>query len=247
MPGRFRRNLEKGYASYRPSAVAEAVVPMVVELLHPESVLDVGCSYGAWLKAFAANRTARIAGLDGDYIDRSRLVIAPECFHAADLSGGFTVPGERFDLALCLEVAEHLPARQSRHLVGQLCAAAPMVLFSAAPPGQGGGHHVNCQPLSYWRALFAEHDYWLLDPFRPRIRDDRRIDWWYRQNMVLFATPAAIAANPKLANLKELPAGKELEWVYMHVAESLSGQLNLIQSLRRALRRLVRKRPGTAP
>ena len=60
----------------------------------------------------------------------------------------------------------------------------------------------------------------MLDPFRPKLRDDRRVAWWYRQNAVLFAKPEAIAANPALADYPEVEQGLESEWVYIWVADA---------------------------
>ena len=142
----------------------------------------------------------------------------PECFRPTDLSGKFEIPAGRYDLAICLEVAEHLPPANSRHLVRQLTSAAPQVLFSAAPPGQGGEGHINCQPLSYWRKIFEEFGFRMLDPFRPKLRDNRRVAWWYRQNMVLFASPEAIAAQSCFGGVSGGEPGLESEWVYMWVA-----------------------------
>ena len=198
---------------------ARVVVPMVVELMHPSSVLDVGCGRGNWLSTFIAQGVENVVGLDGDYIKPSKLLFPADRFRPTDLSGKFEIPAGRFDLAICLEVAEHLPARNSRHLVRQLTLAAPQVLFSAAPPGQWGGGHVNCQPLPYWRKIFEEFGLRMLDPFRPKLRDDRTVAWWYRQNMVLFASPAAIDANPALASCGEVQLGMESEWVYRWVAD----------------------------
>ncbi len=59
--------------------------------------------------------------------------------------------------------------------------------FSAALPGQGGTSHINEQWPEYWRRLFEARGYWMLDPIRPRIRDDKRVAWWYRQNILMFA------------------------------------------------------------
>jgi hypothetical protein len=47
----------------------------------------------------------------------------------------------RFDLAVCLEVAEHLPPERAESFIRELCDLAPVVLFSAAIPGQGGTGH----------------------------------------------------------------------------------------------------------
>jgi SAM-dependent methyltransferase len=210
------------YARNLAANSAEVVVPLIVELVKPTSVIDVGCGRGAWLKVFRANGVERIAGLDGDYIDPATLAIPAECFRAADLSGAFEIERGRFDLAVCLEVGEHLQPRFAANLVRQLVAAAPIVVFSAAPPGQPGGGHVNCQPLSYWRALFDGCGFKMLDPLRPQIRDDQRVAWWYRQNVVMFASPEAIAANPALAKYAEVPAGLESEWVHMWVAAAQS-------------------------
>jgi hypothetical protein len=243
----MRRRLARHYAHdlYARNLAANSavvVVPFIVELVKPTSVVDVGCGRGAWLKVFRDNGVNRIVGLDGDYIDPATLVIAADCFHSIDLSGAFEIGRGRFDLAVCLEVGEHLQPRFAANLVRQLVAAAPIVVFSAAPPGQPGGGHVNCQPLSYWRALFNDCGFKMLDPFRPRIRDDQRVSWWYRQNMVLFASPEAIAANPALANYAEVPPGFESEWVHMWVAAANSaGAATRVRRLTGRVLRRARK------
>jgi hypothetical protein len=61
------------------------------------------------------------------------------------------------------EVAEHIHPRYARHLVATL-TRAPLVIISAAQPGQGGEGHLNEQPLSYWRSLFEERGFMLDEP-----------------------------------------------------------------------------------
>ena len=60
----------------------------------------------------------------------------------------------KFDLAISLEVAEHLKSSSSEDFVQSLTTLAPMILFSAAIPHQGGLHHINEQWLEYWGDLF---------------------------------------------------------------------------------------------
>ncbi|MGC2445402.1 class I SAM-dependent methyltransferase [Candidatus Binatus sp.] len=229
---------EDMYERDRTGDSARILVPMVVALTHPSSVVDVGCGRGAWLGEFKTQGIDKIVGLDGDYLKASMLRFPPECFRPTDLSSKFEIPG-RYDLAICLEVAEHLPPANAVHLVRQLTSAAPQVMFSAAPPGQGGEGHINCQPLSYWRKMFEELGFRMLDPFRPKLRDDRRVAWWYRQNAVLFVSPEAISGNPALADYPAVEHGLESEWVHMFVADAQAAGPGT--RARRLTRRVLRR------
>jgi SAM-dependent methyltransferase len=176
---------------------ARRLAPLLLKLITPQSVIDVGCGRGAWLRAFQENGVPAIRGLDGPYQVRDKLLIDPAHFQVADLAQPFEVDA-RYDLAVCLEVAEHLPLRRARPLVDVLVKAAPLVLFSAAIPGQGGRGHVNEQWPAFWRELFDKHDYRRLDPLRRHVWQEAEIDWWYRQNLFLFASAEAVAASAVL-------------------------------------------------
>jgi hypothetical protein len=122
-------------------------------------------------------------------VDVSRLHVAPGEFRPVDVARPFEL-GRRFDLVQCLEVAEHLPEAASRVLVASLALHGDVVLFSAAPPGQGGAHHINEQPLEYWIERFAEHGLAAYDAVRPAVKDVAEIHPWYRYNTLLFAGEA---------------------------------------------------------
>src|SRR5215207_6600670 len=114
--------------SARALASARAIVPVILRYTTPRSVLDVGCARGEWLKAFQEQGVAHVQGLDGDYVDPAQLLIPHSCFRAADLNR-LTEIETGFDLAVCLEVAEHLSPSGGLPLVGNLVKAAPLVLF----------------------------------------------------------------------------------------------------------------------
>jgi hypothetical protein len=84
-----------------------------------------------------------------------------------------------------LEVAEHLPESRAASFVADLCRLAPVVLFSAAIPGQGGTGHVNEQWPGYWADLFGARGYSVSGALRWRIWNDCRVCNWYSQNMLV--------------------------------------------------------------
>ncbi len=161
-----------------------------------DSVLDVGCARGGWLAAWQQAGVATIQGVDGDYVDRSQLAIDQAAFRSADLATPLDL-GRRFDLVQSLEVAEHIDGRYSELFVDNLVRHSNgLVLFSAAPPGQGGEFHVNEQPYGYWRGLFASHGYVAFDPVRPFLAGDQQVSFWYRYNILLYVHRDRIAALP---------------------------------------------------
>ncbi len=164
---------------------ADVIAPLVAKLTQSKSVVDVGCGTGAWAAAFKRLGVAAVLGIDGDYCDRQSLEISPHEFFAADVSQPLALT-RIFDLAVCLEVGEHLDARFADQLVANLVSLAPIVLFSAAVPEQGGEHHVNEQWPAYWIDRFASHGYDMLDPFRAALWKNTNIAWWYAQNLLMF-------------------------------------------------------------
>ena len=168
-------------------ASARSIVPVILELLPVSSAVDFGCGRGSWLKACLENGVETVLGLDGDYVNRDKLLIDRGQFRAVDLHRPVQLE-RRFDLALCLEVGEHLPVRSAPFLVESLAAAAPVVLFSAAVPGQVGTSHVNEQWPLYWEKLFAKKGMQRHDIVRPLIWHNRSIELWYRQNIYIFAS-----------------------------------------------------------
>ena len=218
---------------------ARVIVPIVVKLLRPRSVIDIGCGRGAWLRAFEENGVEQVWGVDGHYVDRSKLLVHPTKFLQIDLRRPFRIE-ERYDLALCLEVAEHLTSKTGRNLVRTLTGLAPIILFSAAIPGQGGNCHINEQWPSYWMSLFAEHAFLRLDPIRQHIWNDPRVEWWYRQNIFLYASRQAISESPRLQ--AEERAAQALECIHPLVLDRWTTVRGLLGEIPRAVHRAIQLR-----
>jgi len=221
---------------------ARVVAPLVAELVQPRSVVDVGCGVGTWLRAFVDLGVTDYLGLDGDYVNRADLKISADRFRAADLTDPPPL-GRTFDLAVCLEVAEHLPGASADRFVGFLTAAAPVVLFSAALPGQGGTSHVNEQWPKYWCQRFEARGYVRLDPVRPRVWRDRRVEWWYQQNICLYATAAAVASSPRLGEEAALARDFPYELLHGNVFDPLvraTTARGMVTALPRAVLQAVR-------
>jgi SAM-dependent methyltransferase len=190
---------EKFYADLQNTALPSArrIVPMLMDWFAPRSVIDIGCGDGSWLSVFRENGLDDIFGVDGYWVDESQLRIPPTLFRRAKLDETVGVD-RQFDIAMTLEVAEHLPESRAANFVAELTRLAPVVLFSAAIPSQGGLNHVNERWPDYWAALFATHGYRAADVVRWRVWNDPQVTWWYKQNIVLFAREDVVAANAKL-------------------------------------------------
>ncbi len=214
---------------------AKTVVPLVLDITPVKSVCDVGCGVGTWLRAFSDYGVDVISGFDGAYVNTDQLQIPMKSFQAKDLNLPFSVDN-RFDLVISLEVAEHLARDRADSFIANLVALSDVVLFSAAVPGQGGTDHINEQWQSYWAALFLRHDYIPCDLIRPKIWNDPQVEWWYRQNILLY-----IKKNSVKSLLGEFPADCVLDLVHPEMWKTRAKELEelgLVNVLR-AMRKMV--------
>ena len=192
---------------------ARQILPLLLELIDIQSAVDVGCGVGPWLAVLESIGIDDYLGIDGDYVDRDKLRIAPFRFHGADLTHPLRL-GRKFDLVLCLEVAEHLPEAAAPTLVQSLCALGDVVLFSAAIPFQLGIHHINLRWPDYWAGLFAQQSYACVDCLRRRVWTNKNVSWWYAQNAILYVRQSAVPAYPKLAALGDVVGAAPLPLVH---------------------------------
>jgi SAM-dependent methyltransferase len=230
---------------------AREIAPLVTSLVAPASVVDVGCGRGVWLSEFQRQGITDVFGVDGAWVDPETLVVPRDRFLSADLEQPLYIP-RQFDLAISLEVAEHLVPECADAFVDSLVRLAPAVLFSAAVPFQGGVGHVNEQWPEYWAALFDARGYVPVDCIRPRISRNADVEWWYSQNVLLFVRADHLAKYPLLAQCPVAARGDQLTVIhphhYLHHATRPSndpatlGVMTLLSAFPKALTLAVRRR-----
>ncbi len=186
--------------SERTAPSARRILGIVRDHIPFRSVADFGCGTGTWLAVALRDYGAeRAIGFEGDWMQPEWLDDPLIQLHSHDLEQAAR-PGQ-VDLAVSLEVAEHLSPGRAESFVSDLCQAAPAVLFGAAIPGQGGVGHVNEQWQSYWAELFAVQGYKCSDAVRPLVWDEKELPYWYRQNILLYSKNALEAPSPAILNL----------------------------------------------
>src|SRR4051794_18692747 len=161
------------------------------------TVLDIGCGTGTWLRAAIDLGAEKVLGVDGVDIPQDAMHVSKQFIRTENLAAPLNLGVQRFELAICLEVAEHLSPDAAAPLIGTLCKHAPTILFSAAIPGQPGQHHINCQWPDYWQRLFNSHGFACSDDCRWLIWDIPEVEPWYRQN-IFIANEAPNMAGTEL-------------------------------------------------
>lgn len=181
-------SLENEGMRWEASAWSASVVVPVVHTLLPwvNSVVDVGCGTAAWLHEFQLCGVERVLGIDRQKLPPHILEINPADFRQANLAEPMKFDGQRFDLAVSLEVAGNLPQEMAEDFITSLCRLSDVVLFSSPIPGQTKDGYVYERWPSYWSALFGQRGYLCFDSLRDRFWYDQRVEWYYAQNMLIF-------------------------------------------------------------
>lgn len=226
----------------------------------PKTILEFGCGNGDLSKALA-NAGIAVTALDGystpDFAGLSNIE-----FHKADLNN----PGQinlllnklnkKFDVAICMEVAEHLNPDVSKELIDSLTRVSDIIIFSAAVPDQGGDGHINCRSRGYWHELFEHKGFVIMDTIRQQIRNNDSVGKWYQLNTIdyiRFNDQLNLPYNEIIKRLVEAEsessshyykAGRRLQLLQMIFDFSL---IKAAFRFRNALKKLVGKKPVVFP
>jgi len=167
---------------------AKAAASILIKYFHPQSVIDIGCGPGIYLKEFAV-RGVKVIGYDGSPTAKKESPMAAK-IKIHDLCRPLALK-KQFDLCLCFEVAEHLPAKCAPTLINTLTKASSLIIFTAATPGQGPRSigHINEQPKEYWIKKFRTKNFGLDQKLTAKIKKEmkeKNVVWWIVKNLMVF-------------------------------------------------------------
>jgi SAM-dependent methyltransferase len=169
----------------KTSSSAAIIVELLSRVFNIDSVLDIGCGDGRWLRSFQDRGASLVRGVDGPWTDQNRLLIEKGDFTQHNLEKPLEL-AQKFDLAMSMEVAEHVHREFADQFVANLTRHADLVFFGAAIPYQGGFRHVNEQWPSYWAEKFAAAGFRCFDLVRSPIWDRDDVFFWYKQNCLIY-------------------------------------------------------------
>lgn len=223
---------------------ADIILGLLFESYRPESMLDIGCGTGAWLKAAEKLGVRDLSGIDGVWAEKYLKPSESINFMAQDLETHVEI-GRKYDLCMSVEVAEHLSESRALNFIQALCGASDVVLFGAAIKFQGGKNHINEQWQSYWVKLFEENSFKCLDLIRPCIWNNDDVECWYKQNIFLFVKEPVVTAKFRLLENSCEPLYDIVHPTVLQVKterfRSFYDEPNL-RSILRSIRQYIRKR-----
>lgn len=229
---------------------AREIAPFMTSLVSCRSVIDVGCGLGTWVRAFKESGVQLAVGIDGEWVAASHFQGEYDHFYKRDLSRLDVEGLGRFDLVISMEVGEHLPHSSADHFVECLTRLAPLVLFSAAIPGQGGRNHINEQWPDYWENLFIARGYKRFDVIRGRFWGNSNVAYYYAQNAHLFVAESETDEDV-LARLRDAVVDFPVRAIHpakylKHVALDV-GPKTLVSALPRSLAKALHRKLGRRP
>lgn len=177
------------YASMdRETAIQDAnqLADTIIDIYSPDNVIEFGCGTGRLLYRYT-ERGITVYGIDASSSALEQSKLPDECLQQHDLTQPFSTE-EKYDIALAIEILEHLPQKAADTVVDSISNAAKTVLVSAATPGQGGTHHVNEQPHAYWIEKFETRGMTYQPSTTEKIRSQLKLDdlMWISDNLIVF-------------------------------------------------------------
>lgn len=202
----------------------EIIVPIIISLFNPTSVVDIGCGTGNFLAEFKKLGVNTVLGVDADTQSSNLRMknLSSEEYLLQDLNQYFLLQ-KNFDLALCLEVGEHLNEKSADALVNTLIRCSDVIIFSAAIPLQGGQYHINEQWQSYWKNKFEKYHFLAVDSIRPLIWNNSNLKYWYKQNLIVYISSTS--------SFKKVAESTSTNYIDIVHPENYNSQVRYLQNI----------------
>jgi GT2 family glycosyltransferase len=206
--------------------------------LQPRSVMDTGCGRGDLVKALRA-RGVDAWGLDGSLTSIQNVL--PESLPFCQVGSLLEpLPQPCYDLIICIDVIEHLPAEEAIRAVENLCQHGDDILFSSLPLDSNDPPHLTSQPPEYWAAIFNRfgfiHDLefdtsfiapWAMRFLKTKLQSEDQISM-YERKIWQLSQEAALRRELNVEYKNEL-ARKEMELQYWK-PKRLQAELDAIRN-----------------
>lgn len=157
--------------------------------LQPNTVVDVGCGTGALLQALR-EKDCQVFGLEYSEAALQYCRNRGVGVQKFDLEKDDFGDNRTFDVAVSLEVGEHLSEKSADRYVKILAQLSDVIVFTACPPGPGGHDHVNEQPPAYWISKFQASGFSCDEKLSSRWRESWQrggsVASWYHENLMVF-------------------------------------------------------------
>jgi SAM-dependent methyltransferase len=132
------------------------IAKRIADEIRPRSVLDAGCAMGFLVESL---RGLQIEAYGIDLSEYAIEQVHPS-IKACCWQGSIVEPLARdYDLIVCIEVLEHMQAREAEVAIANLCGHADNILFSSTPFDYKEATHFNVRPPEYWAERFALHGF----------------------------------------------------------------------------------------
>jgi cyclopropane fatty-acyl-phospholipid synthase-like methyltransferase len=169
---------------------AAQFVDVLLKFYLPNSIVDIGCGAGIYLNEFAKRGISDWLGIDGSPSAKENFLLNKNELIIFDLAQEYQFK-KKYDLGLCLEVAEHLREQDADTLIKTITEASDTIIFTAAIPGQGPRSigHINEQPHSYWIKKFKDKNFSYLESRTEEMREEMKkngVVWWLVNNLMVF-------------------------------------------------------------
>jgi ribosomal protein L11 methylase PrmA len=88
---------------------ARIILPIIFDLIKPQSIVDVGCGVGTWLSVASELGVGNLVGFEGNWVKDVRKEEGNFSVNFSDLERKIAT-ADRFDLAMCLCIVSAITA-----------------------------------------------------------------------------------------------------------------------------------------